>query len=159
MIWGFFFVFNPSPRRGWNQFSGLCVYILFSRCSETNLKFRMGLRVTDERLQEDHQLADFNGKNWITTTHSFSLNHAYRNKLFLILFLWTNAFFFCPVALIECEEPNNRLDKFTGMMLWDRERYPLELDNMLLRGCKIRNTDWCHGLVIFAGVCLLLLFV
>uniref|UniRef100_A0A669DWE0 Phospholipid-transporting ATPase IC n=1 Tax=Oreochromis niloticus TaxID=8128 RepID=A0A669DWE0_ORENI len=54
-------------------------------------------------------------------------------------------------TLIECEEPNNRLDKFTGMMLWDRERYPLELDNMLLRGCKIRNTDWCHGLVIFAG--------
>uniref|UniRef100_A0A668A2K0 Phospholipid-transporting ATPase n=1 Tax=Myripristis murdjan TaxID=586833 RepID=A0A668A2K0_9TELE len=54
-------------------------------------------------------------------------------------------------ALIECEEPNNRLDKFTGTMLWRRERYPLDLDNMLLRGCKIRNTDFCHGLVIFAG--------
>lgn len=54
----------------------------------------MGLRVTDERLQEDHQLADFNGKNWITTTPSVSLNPAYRNKLFLILFLLTNTFFF-----------------------------------------------------------------
>lgn len=54
-------------------------------------------------------------------------------------------------ALIECEEPNNRLDKFTGTMLWDRRRYPLDLDKMLLRGCKIRNTDVCHGLVIFAG--------
>lgn len=56
-----------------------------------------------------------------------------------------------PEALIECEEPNNRLDKFTGMMLWNQERYPLDLDNMLLRGCKIRNTEECHGLVIFAG--------
>uniref|UniRef100_A0A7N8XD56 Phospholipid-transporting ATPase n=1 Tax=Mastacembelus armatus TaxID=205130 RepID=A0A7N8XD56_9TELE len=61
----------------------------------------------------------------------------------------------CPlishVALIECEEPNNRLDKFAGTMLWQGQRYPLNLDNMLLRGCKIRNTDVCHGLVIFAG--------
>lgn len=52
---------------------------------------------------------------------------------------------------MECEEPNNRLDKFTGTMAWQGERYPLDLDNMLLRGCKIRNTDECHGLVIFAG--------
>lgn len=58
----------------------------------------------------------------------------------------------CPQALIECEEPNNRLDKFTGTMLWKKELYPLDLDNLLLRGCKIRNTEECHGLVIFAGV-------
>lgn len=37
-------------------------------------------------------------------------------------------------------------------MLWQGERYPLDLDNMLLRGCKIRNTEACHGLVIFAGL-------
>lgn len=29
---------------------------------ETNLKFKMGLRVTDERLQEERQLAAFNGE-------------------------------------------------------------------------------------------------
>ncbi|KAM7369358.1 hypothetical protein PAMP_013632 [Pampus punctatissimus] len=56
-----------------------------------------------------------------------------------------------PKGLIECEEPNNRLDKFTGTLLWNRERYPLDLDNMLLRGCKIRNTEETHGVVIFAG--------
>lgn len=39
-------------------------------------------------------------------------------------------------------------------MLWQGERYPLDLDNMLLRGCKIRNTEACHGLVIFAGLLL-----
>jgi len=50
-----------------------------------------------------------------------------------------------------CEEPNNRLDKFVGTMIWDDQSYALDLDNMLLRGCKIRNTDECHGLVIFAG--------
>ncbi len=54
-------------------------------------------------------------------------------------------------ALIMCEEPNNRLDKFVGTMIWEDQSYALDLDNMLLRGCKIRNTDECHGLVIFAG--------
>lgn len=56
-------------------------------------------------------------------------------------------------ALVMCEEPNNRLDKFVGTMIWDAQSYALDLDNMLLRGCKIRNTDECHGLVIFAGQC------
>ncbi|XP_067430572.1 phospholipid-transporting ATPase IC [Thunnus thynnus] len=94
--------------------NSLCYVETAELDGETNLKFKMGLRVTDERLQEERQLAEFN-------------------------------------ALIECEEPNNRLDKFTGTMLWNRERYPLDLDNMLLRGCKIRNTEESHGVVIFAG--------
>ncbi|XP_013882065.1 phospholipid-transporting ATPase IC [Austrofundulus limnaeus] len=94
--------------------NSLCYVETAELDGETNLKFRMGLRVTDQRLQEEQQLAQFN-------------------------------------ALIDCEEPNNRLDKFTGTMQWGQERYPLELDNMLLRGCKVRNTDVCHGLVIFAG--------
>ncbi|XP_015744534.1 phospholipid-transporting ATPase IC isoform X2 [Python bivittatus] len=54
-------------------------------------------------------------------------------------------------GLIECEEPNNRLDKFTGTLIWRGNRYALDADKILLRGCKIRNTDVCHGLVIFAG--------
>uniref|UniRef100_A0A8C9EX01 P-type phospholipid transporter n=1 Tax=Pavo cristatus TaxID=9049 RepID=A0A8C9EX01_PAVCR len=54
-------------------------------------------------------------------------------------------------GLIECEEPNNRLDKFTGTLLWRNRRYALDADKILLRGCKIRNTHFCHGVVIFAG--------
>uniref|UniRef100_A0A803TNC8 Phospholipid-transporting ATPase n=1 Tax=Anolis carolinensis TaxID=28377 RepID=A0A803TNC8_ANOCA len=54
-------------------------------------------------------------------------------------------------GLVECEEPNNRLDKFTGTLIWKGRRYGLDADKILLRGCKIRNTDVCHGLVIFAG--------
>uniref|UniRef100_A0A8C1XUE2 Phospholipid-transporting ATPase n=1 Tax=Cyprinus carpio TaxID=7962 RepID=A0A8C1XUE2_CYPCA len=94
--------------------NSLCYVETAELDGETNLKFKMGLKVTDERLQEEDQLARFN-------------------------------------ALILCEEPNNRLDKFMGTMIWDSQSYALDLDNMLLRGCKIRNTDVCHGLVIFAG--------
>ncbi|XP_025054241.1 phospholipid-transporting ATPase IC isoform X1 [Alligator sinensis] len=54
-------------------------------------------------------------------------------------------------GLIECEEPNNRLDKFTGTLVWRNMSYPLDADKILLRGCKIRNTDYCHGVVVFAG--------
>uniref|UniRef100_A0A8C4UJY0 Phospholipid-transporting ATPase n=1 Tax=Falco tinnunculus TaxID=100819 RepID=A0A8C4UJY0_FALTI len=54
-------------------------------------------------------------------------------------------------GLIECEEPNNRLDKFAGTLYWRNTTYSLDADKILLRGCKIRNTDFCHGVVIFAG--------
>eukprot|EP00069_Balaena_mysticetus_P011195 bmy_07077T0 len=54
-------------------------------------------------------------------------------------------------GFIECEEPNNRLDKFTGTLFWRDTSFPLDADKILLRGCVIRNTDFCHGLVIFAG--------
>ncbi|TSK72148.1 Phospholipid-transporting ATPase IC [Bagarius yarrelli] len=94
--------------------NSLCYVETAELDGETNLKFKMGLKVTHERLQEESQLAGFD-------------------------------------AMIICEEPNNRLDKFTGTMRWKNDAYPLELDNMLLRGCKIRNTEECRGLVIFAG--------
>uniref|UniRef100_A0A8C5B210 Phospholipid-transporting ATPase n=1 Tax=Gadus morhua TaxID=8049 RepID=A0A8C5B210_GADMO len=67
------------------------------------------------------------------------------------LCLGLTSFSHLSTAMIDCEEPNNRLDKFTGTMQWSRHSYPVDLDNILLRGCKIRNTDVCHGLVIFAG--------
>uniref|UniRef100_A0A670IWD6 Phospholipid-transporting ATPase n=1 Tax=Podarcis muralis TaxID=64176 RepID=A0A670IWD6_PODMU len=52
---------------------------------------------------------------------------------------------------IKCEAPNNKLDKFMGTLLFKGEKYALDNEKMLLRGCTIRNTDWCFGLVIFAG--------
>ncbi|KAK1337485.1 hypothetical protein QTO34_002114 [Cnephaeus nilssonii] len=54
-------------------------------------------------------------------------------------------------SFVECEEPNNRLDKFTGTLFWRNTSFSLDADKILLRGCVIRNTDFCHGLVIFAG--------
>uniref|UniRef100_A0A8C1NDK2 Phospholipid-transporting ATPase n=1 Tax=Cyprinus carpio TaxID=7962 RepID=A0A8C1NDK2_CYPCA len=53
-----------------------------------------------------------------------------------------------------CEPPNNKLDKFTGTLFWKDNKYPLDNEKMLLRGCVLRNTEWCFGLVIFAGTSL-----
>ncbi|RLV88288.1 hypothetical protein DV515_00015484 [Chloebia gouldiae] len=50
-----------------------------------------------------------------------------------------------------CEPPNNKLDKFGGTLYWKENKYSLSNQNMLLRGCVLRNTEWCFGLVIFAG--------
>uniref|UniRef100_A0A3Q1IQG7 Phospholipid-transporting ATPase n=1 Tax=Anabas testudineus TaxID=64144 RepID=A0A3Q1IQG7_ANATE len=51
-----------------------------------------------------------------------------------------------------CEPPNNKLDKFTGTLCWRDNKYPLDNEKMLLRGCVLRNTEWCFGMVIFAGL-------
>ncbi|GAA6100319.1 phospholipid-transporting ATPase ID isoform X2 [Tachysurus ichikawai] len=51
-----------------------------------------------------------------------------------------------------CEPPNNKLDRFTGTLYWKDNKYPLDNEKMLLRGCILRNTEWCFGLVIFAGL-------
>uniref|UniRef100_A0A670Z2J4 Uncharacterized protein n=1 Tax=Pseudonaja textilis TaxID=8673 RepID=A0A670Z2J4_PSETE len=52
---------------------------------------------------------------------------------------------------IRCEAPNNRLGRFTGTLSFKKEKYALDNEQLLLRGCIIRNTEWCFGLVIFAG--------
>ncbi|NWY06302.1 AT8B5 ATPase, partial [Nothoprocta ornata] len=52
---------------------------------------------------------------------------------------------------VRCEAPNNKLDRFTGTLTLQGEKYALDNEKMLLRGCTIRNTEWCFGLVIYAG--------
>uniref|UniRef100_A0A3Q4H379 Phospholipid-transporting ATPase n=1 Tax=Neolamprologus brichardi TaxID=32507 RepID=A0A3Q4H379_NEOBR len=52
---------------------------------------------------------------------------------------------------VRCEPPNNRLDKFKGTLTVNDGIYALDNDKMLLRGCTLRNTEWCFGLVIFGG--------
>lgn len=52
---------------------------------------------------------------------------------------------------IICEPPNNLLNKFDGTLIWKNQRYSLDNEKVLLRGCVLRNTQWCYGLVIFAG--------
>ncbi|MGH0129080.1 UNVERIFIED_CONTAM: hypothetical protein FKN15_069061 [Acipenser sinensis] len=94
--------------------NSLCYVETAELDGETNLKFKLGLKVTHEELQTEQQLSDYD-------------------------------------AMIECEEPNNRLDKFTGTMMWRNDSYSLDLSNILLRGCTVRNTDISHALVIFAA--------
>ncbi|KAM3873313.1 phospholipid-transporting ATPase ID [Diretmus argenteus] len=52
---------------------------------------------------------------------------------------------------VVCEPPNNKLDRFCGTLYWKDSKYGLSNQNMLLRGCVLRNTEACYGLVIFAG--------
>lgn len=55
---------------------------------------------------------------------------------------------------VVCEPPNNKLDRFCGTLHWKECKYALTNQNMLLRGCVLRNTESCYGLVIFAGMCM-----
>ncbi|XP_043218324.1 phospholipid-transporting ATPase ID-like isoform X2 [Amphibalanus amphitrite] len=52
---------------------------------------------------------------------------------------------------INCEPPNNNLNKFEGTLEWNGKKFALDNDKILLRGCVLRNTQWCYGVVIFAG--------
>ncbi|XP_061838583.2 phospholipid-transporting ATPase ID [Nerophis lumbriciformis] len=52
---------------------------------------------------------------------------------------------------VVCEPPNNKLDLFDGTLYWRAMKCTLTNQNMLLRGCVLRNTEACFGLVIFAG--------
>uniref|UniRef100_A0A6J0TPW5 Phospholipid-transporting ATPase n=1 Tax=Pogona vitticeps TaxID=103695 RepID=A0A6J0TPW5_9SAUR len=53
---------------------------------------------------------------------------------------------------IECEPPNNDLNSFRGFIENpDKERVGLSKENLLLRGCTIRNTETVIGIVVYAG--------
>ena len=54
-------------------------------------------------------------------------------------------------AKIYCEKPNNAIHKFEGFMEVNGKKVSLGADNLLLRGCKLRNTPYVYGLVVFTG--------
>ncbi|EMR71793.1 putative phospholipid-translocating p-type atpase domain-containing protein [Eutypa lata UCREL1] len=61
---------------------------------------------------------------------------------------------------IESEASQPNLYKYSGAIRWEqyiagvgpREMSePISIDNLLLRGCNIRNTEWVLGVVVFTG--------
>ncbi|XP_072279295.1 phospholipid-transporting ATPase IK-like [Pyxicephalus adspersus] len=54
-------------------------------------------------------------------------------------------------GLVTCEAPNARIYSFVGVLEWKGKQYPLNSENLLLRDCRIRNTECCYGLVLYAG--------
>lgn len=38
-----------------------------------------------------------------------------------------------------------------GTLSWRHQHFSLDNDKILLRGCVLRNTSWCYGVVVFAG--------
>lgn len=54
-------------------------------------------------------------------------------------------------ATIRCEDPNPNLYTFVGNIEYDRQVYPIDPAQILLRDSKLRNTSYVYGVVIFTG--------
>ncbi|XP_036159705.1 probable phospholipid-transporting ATPase VA isoform X1 [Myotis myotis] len=55
-------------------------------------------------------------------------------------------------SVIECERPNNDLSRFRGCITHENgKKAGLHKENLLLRGCTVRNTEAVVGIVIYAG--------
>ncbi|KAL2885752.1 phospholipid-translocating P-type ATPase [Ceratocystis lukuohia] len=64
---------------------------------------------------------------------------------------------------IQSEEPHANLYKFNGALKWYQDvpgddtgepelmTESITIDNMLLRGCTLRNTEWVMGVVVYTG--------
>lgn len=56
---------------------------------------------------------------------------------------------------ITCEMPNNNIHKYEGNMTLktagEEHKIPLSADNIILRGCSIKNSEFAEGIVVFAG--------
>uniref|UniRef100_F6TTN7 Phospholipid-transporting ATPase n=1 Tax=Ornithorhynchus anatinus TaxID=9258 RepID=F6TTN7_ORNAN len=55
-------------------------------------------------------------------------------------------------SIIECEKPNNDISRFCGSLILENgKKVGLDKENLLLRGCTVRNTEEVEGIVIYAG--------
>lgn len=52
---------------------------------------------------------------------------------------------------VQCEQPNNSLYTFTGNLIIQKQTLPLTPNQVLLRGCSLRNTEYIVGAVLFSG--------
>lgn len=68
----------------------------------------------------------------------------------------------CEIAqfMIDSEPPQANLYKYNGAIKWQQKvsdttthdmSEPITIDNVLLRGCNLRNTEWVLGVVLFTG--------
>lgn len=61
--------------------------------------------------------------------------------------------------MIDSEPPQANLYKYNGAIKWEQNvsgspiemSEPVTIDNVLLRGCNLRNTEWVLGVVLFTG--------
>lgn len=62
--------------------------------------------------------------------------------------------------MIDSEAPQANLYKYNGAIKWQQKvsestshdmSEPITIDNVLLRGCNLRNTEWVLGVVLFTG--------
>lgn len=56
-------------------------------------------------------------------------------------------------GLISCEPPNDAIYKFEGTFKHPKLKQTISLsaENLLLRGCKLRNTEYAYGITVYQG--------
>lgn len=59
-------------------------------------------------------------------------------------------------GVVQSELPNTAISKFSATISLDSQEpgeqaRPITINNMILRGCQLRNTDWIYGLVLNTG--------
>jgi magnesium-transporting ATPase (P-type) len=52
---------------------------------------------------------------------------------------------------IECEQPNNAIYNFEGIVKMGDKQLSLNIDNLLLRGSTLRNTETVYCLAVYQG--------
>jgi magnesium-transporting ATPase (P-type) len=55
---------------------------------------------------------------------------------------------------LRCEKPNNKIYQFDGQLNFENPKLDpvrVSLDQFLLRGAVLSNTDWIIGIVVYAG--------
>lgn len=56
------------------------------------------------------------------------------------------------ISKVEVDTPSTKIYRFHGALLHPNgKRVPLNSDNLLLRECKVKNTDFVEGIVVYAG--------
>ena len=54
-------------------------------------------------------------------------------------------------AVVQCEHPNSSIYSFRGNFLWNDKIFSLTPGQILLRGSKLRNTEFAYGVVLYKG--------
>lgn len=53
---------------------------------------------------------------------------------------------------IDCELPNKHLNEFHGKLtIFNKKVHSLNVNQLLLRGAKLKNTKWIFGAVVYTG--------
>jgi len=55
------------------------------------------------------------------------------------------------VAEIECEKENASIYTFAGQLKVKGTMCPIDIENVLLRGSSLRNTEWIYGVAVYTG--------
>lgn len=53
---------------------------------------------------------------------------------------------------VECDRPDTNMYKLNAAITRNGEKWPVDMQTVLLRGTVLRNTDWVIGVVLFTGV-------